>query len=456
MTAPAATPATAPGTRRLSDVEAAFAHTHALLHGTTQVTTQLTLRGVLEPSRLQRAAQGWAAELPVLSLRIERHGAGDGEELWFRPGPRLLPGQIDARTAGREQSLDVLLRRELNSVLPTGGPLWRLCLVADPSAGVTHVLFTRNHAISDGHSTGAIVRALLDRLFDDGNDDRPEGEDAFAVRRLAPDADTLTYRPPVPVTAVNHRPQAEPDPVGFTAAPGWEERSADFVPVELDRGTSVRLRTWWRQHGVTVNQFFAAALAESFGEAAGRDLLRVHTAVSLRGRYDVEAALPDVGCFIGVVHAPVRVGVGDLVSHARAYGAATRAADARWRPPRREHAAIRRSVETLTAARSAPGICITNVGAIDPALGPHVDRVRLFRTVVNRAAANYAVVLHLATLQDTFGVTLAFGAPAVDRALVEQVAAGVSRRAVEAATGWRARGPAAPGTVPRTRAAGAG
>ncbi|MFJ9354359.1 hypothetical protein [Streptomyces mirabilis] len=57
--------------RRLSDVEAAFARTHALMHGTTQVTTHVTVRGDLDPAHFRRGAERWAAELPLLSLRIE-------------------------------------------------------------------------------------------------------------------------------------------------------------------------------------------------------------------------------------------------------------------------------------------------------------------------------------------------------------------------------------------------
>ncbi|MFE2829944.1 hypothetical protein ACFXI6_02555 [Streptomyces mirabilis] len=89
--------------RRLSDVEAAFARTHALMHDTTQVTTHVTVRGDLDPAHFRSGAERWAAELPLLSLRIEE-----------RPDP--LPFAVhrpwDERAAGfvplaftREESL---------------------------------------------------------------------------------------------------------------------------------------------------------------------------------------------------------------------------------------------------------------------------------------------------------------------------------------------------------------
>lgn len=76
-------------------------------------------------------------------------------------------------------------------VLATGGPLWRLHLVHDPGAGAAHLHFTRSHAISDGRSTGAVVRALLDTLFAPTDRASP-----YHVRSVAPNGDELTYRPP--------------------------------------------------------------------------------------------------------------------------------------------------------------------------------------------------------------------------------------------------------------------
>ncbi|MGA5516083.1 SDR family oxidoreductase [Streptomyces pseudogriseolus] len=58
---------------------------------------------------------------------------------------------------------------------------------------------------------------------------------------------------------------------------------------------------------MTVNQFFAAALAESFAVATGRTEVALFTAVSLRKRYTESATLPDVGCFINVLDVPLRL-----------------------------------------------------------------------------------------------------------------------------------------------------
>ncbi|MET7891126.1 phthiocerol/phthiodiolone dimycocerosyl transferase family protein [Streptomyces mirabilis] len=414
--------------RRLSDVEAAFARTHALMHGTTQVTTQVTVRGDLDPQHFRRGAERWAAELPLLSLRIEERPDG----LWFTTGPGPRPGQIRHDPLGAPDSPDDVLRRELNDVLETGGPLWRLRLVRDPDAGASHLYFTRNHAISDGHSTGAVVRALLDALFAS-----TDGVSVHDVRTLPPNGDALTYRPPAPPDAPVGESVPRPDPLPFEAHRPWDERAADFVPLAFTREESLALKSWCRERGVTVNQFFAVALAESYAEATGRSEVNLCTAVSLRRRYEESAELPDVGCFINILNVPVRVGRGDPAEEARDYAAALARADAAWRPPLRDHALIRRAVAETAAARSATGICITNVGVVDPALGPHTARVTGYRTVVNRAGANYAVVLHLGTLGGAFTTALAFGTPSTDPDTVRAVAKALRDRALRPAAARR-------------------
>ncbi|WP_323139010.1 phthiocerol/phthiodiolone dimycocerosyl transferase family protein [Streptomyces mirabilis] len=223
----------------------------------------------------------------------------------------------------------------------------------------------------------------------------------------------------------------------FAAHRPWDERAADFVPLAFTREESLALKSWCRERRVTVNQLFAVALADSYAEATGRSEVNLCTAVSLRRRYEESAELPDVGCFINVLNVPVRVGRGDPADEARDYTAAPARADAAWRPPLRDHTVIRRAVEQTAAARSAAGICITSVGVVDPALGPHTARVTGYRTVVNRVGANYGVVLHLGTLGGAFTTALAFGTPSTDPAAVRAVAKALRDRVLRPAAARR-------------------
>ncbi|MFD9335338.1 hypothetical protein ACFWBF_13155 [Streptomyces sp. NPDC060028] len=436
--------------RELDDIEASFAYMHAELGGSTQVTTHLAVASLFGRAEFARAVEGWVRELPVLALRI-RESADGG--LWFHTGPPPGPEQVrhGALPAGRSPRR--VLREELNEVLETGGPLWRLRALEDVPGGVTHLFFTRNHAISDGFTTGVMAGALLGHLFG------PAPQAAAGPAELPPHRPAFTYRPPryEPPVAGAPAPPAAP-PVSFDAVAPWAERRADYTALDLSASESAEVRAYCAEQGVTVNEFFATALAESFAAATGRTELDLFTAVSLRGRCEQERFLSDPGCRIGVIRAPLRLGDGGPAANAARYRSAFRAADTRWRPPARGHAEIREAVRALAGRDSAPGICITNVGVVDPALGPYAHLVSEFRTVVNRTAANYAVVLHLSTLRGAFGLSLAYGVPSVDRAVVLRTAELLRARALDPRRPGppAVRGPAARGTARRTPVAAAG
>ncbi|WKU46050.1 hypothetical protein Q3V23_19385 [Streptomyces sp. VNUA116] len=461
--------------RKLSDVEASFAYMHALLKGNTQVTTWMSIDAPLGAAELGDAVRRWARRLPLLRARIEER---DGS-LWFAPGPGPGPEQLRHGPVPAGHSPEDLLAEELNDVLPTGGALWRLRAATDEQAGVTHLYFTRNHAISDGHSTGGTLRVLLEELFGAPRNAAPEP--------FSRNGDELTYTAPAP-GAEGLRPLPDaPGPVPgipFAVRAPWEERGTAFVPADLSSAGSEAVKLYCRRRGLTVNQFFATALAESFALATGRDEVEFFTAVSLRRRYAEEESLADLGCFISVARAPLRLGGGSFKEHAEAYRDGFRAADAAWRPQARPHHEIRAAVAAAAAAGSAPGICITNVGPVDASLGAHAGRVTGFRTVVNRTGANYGLVLHLSTFRGAFGLALSYGTPSVDPSVAEgtakllrerlALAAGAASgedprprrpygsvtipatqglRPVPAAAG---RGRAARGTAPRTRPGAAG
>ncbi|MFD9358919.1 hypothetical protein [Streptomyces sp. NPDC060031] len=437
--------------RELDDIEASFAYMHAELGGSTQVTTHLAVASLFGPDEFARAVEGWVRELPVLTLRIRESVDGG---LWFHAGPPPGPEQVrhGALPAGRSPRR--VLREELNEVLETGGPLWRLRALEDVPGGVTHLFFTRNHAISDGFTTGVMAGALLGHLFG-----AAPGPTAAVPAQFPPHPGRFTYRPPryEPPVAGAAAPSAAP-PVPFDRAAPWPQRRADYVALDLSAAESAGVRAYCAEQGVTVNEFFATALAESFAAATDRTELDLFTAVSLRGRCEGARLLADPGCRIGVVRAPLRLGDGGLAANAARYRSAFRAADTEWRPLARDHVEIRGAVRALAGRDSAPGICITNVGVVDPALGPHAQHVSEFRTVVNRTAANYAVVLHLSTFRSVFGLTLAYGAPSVDRGVVLRTADLLRARARDPRRPGplSVRGPAARGTARRTPAAAAG
>ncbi|MCZ1004666.1 hypothetical protein O1M63_53040 [Streptomyces mirabilis] len=221
--------------RRLSDVEAAFARTHALMHGTTQVTTHVTVRGDLDPAHFRRGAERWAAELPLLSLRIEGGPTACGSP----PAPDPGPDRSDTTRPARRN-------RPTTYCAGSSTTCWRPVVHCGGYASSatrargrrtsTSPATTRSRTATP--STGAVVRALLDALFAP-----TDGVGVHDVRTPPPNGDALTYRPPRGRTPPVREFVPRPDRLPFAAHRPWDERAAVFVPLAFTREESLALKS---------------------------------------------------------------------------------------------------------------------------------------------------------------------------------------------------------------------
>ncbi|MCE7045520.1 hypothetical protein [Streptomyces purpurascens] len=374
--------------RRLSDTEATFAYTHALMGGRGGLTTSFTMNGVFSPERVEAAVELWLRRLPLLSLRIEDTGGG---ELWFRQG---TPG-------------------------PSAGErLWGL-RVGRAAEGATRFSLSLHPAICDGHSVGRLVRPLLDALF--GVPGTCAGKED-----LPPDTDELTYESGgVCGVCVPGPARRAVTSYGAGAGPGHGRGRSAGVVRESGGGVTLaigpyetrRLRDWCGARRLTVSGFLATVLADAFARESGRREVTVATAVSLRRRYAERALISEPGCVLGVVRARLRAGGagrdavdagGDLVGRARGHAEVLCSAGRDWRPERRAHTAIRRAVERETEG-GGPELRVTDAGSVDTALGPHAGRVTGFRTMAARGDGALDGTLHLSSFKGALTVGLAVG-----------------------------------------------
>lgn len=404
--------------RKLSDVEASFALMNALLAGNTQVTTLVTLDGEFDPRQVETSVHRLIDLFPFLGTRIVE----DAGILWFFESADRSGIEITHRRLRTGQSPHDLLRLELNDVLPTGGLLWRMRVVMDPGTDQTHFYFTRNHAISDGFSTTKLWGVFL-RLINGA----AMPQDAIQVR-IAPNADALTYRPPEEPAMVEELREAERQTtLPYCVDVPVDERRAEFVSIPFSVAETDEVRAFCKRHGVTVNQFFTAALARGFSQSTGTAETNMFTAVSLRKRYVENEFLSDIGCFINVINPHLPIHDAPLLQVAAYYQTAFCRQDALWRPLGRDHTAIRAAVEEMGQRGYFPGICITNLGVLDIPLQPYLPLVKEFRTVVNRVGANYGVVLHLSMVGGAFTASLAYGSPCMSPSIAEATVAEILR-----------------------------
>jgi hypothetical protein len=400
-------------TRRLCDVEAAFAFMHAGLGGATQVVTQLSLARLFNRAEFQEAVDRWVASVPLLRSAIEQV---DGE-LLFRPAGRRAE-QVMIKSVPQRFDLDEAMGAELNDPLPSFEQPWRLTVLLDPGSRRTHLFFSRTHAISDGASTAHLMRKLLEQL--DAGPRAPEPD--IDVGRVGPDIDTIEFEPPFMAPAAQASASsgcASADAIPLRSPANAADRRSSFLSWQLHAAQAAGFVDWAKRRDYTVNQFLAGALASATGQVLGRDAVNMMTAVSLRPWFP-DAVSRSPGCTIGVV--PSAVGIYTAPSATiESYRAGFLDVLPAWSPPRRAHSDIERQVLGLLHATQAPGVCITNVGAADQALGPHAPIIERYRTIVNRRAANYALVLHVGSLKGAFECALAFGTPSVDPCFAEAV-----------------------------------
>lgn len=388
--------------RGLSDAEAASAYSHALLRGSGRLTASFAVDGVLPLEQVERAVEPWIRRLPSLSLRIEDTG---GAGLRFRQGAH---GPCSVQASAAVDAGD--------DALTEGGRLWRL-RVGHDRGGATRFRLTLHPAICDGYSTARFVRPLLDTLF------ASPGHDARQVpgHALPPDTDALTYEGGGGACSCGAcMPSGSPRRLRRAVTSYAEHgsygggrrerrggRAGDAVTLALTAYESRRLRDWCEARQLTASGFLSTVLADALARETGRKEVTVATSVSLRRRYAERTLIAEPGCVTGAVRVPLRPGTaGDPVGRARAHAAALCAAERAWRPERRGHAGIRRSVERDATGTGVPELRVTDAGSVDTALGPHVGRMTGFRALAASGGGPPGGTLYLSSFKGALTVAL--------------------------------------------------
>lgn len=404
--------------RRLSAIEANMAWHHQLHHGSTQVSTLLSIEMPLPAGRLNAAADALFHRHVLLRAFI----AEASEELWFHEHADRT--RITATEEACESgSAEAVLHEELNMPLDAGHALWRLRLLREPCGRLIHIVFTRHHAISDAHTTNLLLAELTQLLA--GQHPAP------ASPMLSQGADVLWAAGRAAPQACASAPAAAPTAAGAPQPlPHFARRSpsprTDYCLLQLDTALSAALRAHGRQHGVSVNALFGAAFARCFAREAGLERIGFATATSLRGRLIPDVVVADAGCFISVEATVLAPAQADVLETARGYKASLNAAMAAYQPPPLTHAQIRQRLAALAGQDQFGGIGITNMGVVDGACGGQGRMLRL-TTVVNRNAGNAALVLHLTTLGGCFSMAFTHPRGLMDDDLVRRTVAALSR-----------------------------
>lgn len=412
--------------RKLSTIEAGMAYNHALQHGSTQVSTLLSLRTDAAPSQAAAAAQMLFRRHTALRCCIHEE---DGE-LWFHEHGDHARIAVAQGRLPIGASIDAVLHDEMNAPLDAARSLWRLRLLQAEGGQVLHIVFTRHHAISDAHTTNRLL-ADLARLLDGQCGD-------LAAQTLTDGADALWADRPAP-TALPAQPAYafQAQPIAHHADASARPPRTGYRNIALSAEQTQQAHRYCKRYGMTINALFSALLAHAFCEEADLDGVQHFTATSLRNRLVPGERVDDVGCFIAVEGCALPTRHRALVETAARYQSALDASLAAYRPAKVRHADLKARL-AMPAAQFG-GIGITNMGVLDGAVSHRGLAPLRYLTVVSRNACNAAMVLHLYTLHGALHLTFTYPERVMDEAMVEAVALTMLRKlpVEEALTGER-------------------
>ena len=293
-------PATAPVSRPLGDLESFFAWASGR-YGTFTIAAPLLCEGRLDVPRLQRAARRLAERWPILASGITATPSG---RLVLTPLPDLEP---DLRIVPRfgEESWRLVTESLVNEPFPppspsddisAARPLWSLTLLAGASR--SELVLRIHHAVCDGMGIAPFFRALLETYADLERSDAagpkpqplpppleamlPIGARALATLRfLGAEAGHVIRTP---------RPEAAP--------PDCVQRTVvRFGSLSADE-TAALLRAA-KANGMTLNTALCAAALQSLFELLpDRRQICLQTLIDLRRRRALPVAPEQLGLYI--------------------------------------------------------------------------------------------------------------------------------------------------------------
>ncbi|TFY86694.1 hypothetical protein DYL59_21305 [Pseudomonas kairouanensis] len=357
----------------LDETEQRFHQNFLHRDGNTQVTSLLTIPGGVSPLQAMKAFEQLIADYPFLAQKIV---AVDESRYGFVPvdnpvhlSPSAMPASLRA---------DALIKLELNRLLGNEEG-WRAWVVPDALLGRTHILLTRNHAISDGYSTARLVSSLAGYLGAAPPYADSESPGAFHLRLACWGESPLDTGKP------SH---------------------ADFVRLRVTQQAVQRINQLRETSGFTANAIWGGVFAFSYLKHARVPAFDLFTAYSLRDPSQHDQPLTKA-CLIDVRHTTLTDDAPDVLGSIERY--------ARVVTQDRAQLGVRPTPSGGIAAQAArPALAFTNTGVLDRFLTHPQQRVLGFSTVVNRSGGNYDFVLHLGKFNGTWHAALAFSSLKVD------------------------------------------
>lgn len=394
-----------PQQRELGHIETVMAMTHRELRGTTQIAHLIHLRGQIDYTQLQEAANILFDQFAILRCTImESDGAFHFmETLTF---DRIPIRQI---SIGDSSCWRVILDDEADAPLIQTEALWRLTLITSSVGDDTRLVVVGHHAIADWTGLEVLFTQLLFIL-----DRTISGEQMEVVHHdIHPPVDDFLRHPMEAVPAPASRGQ-----IKFVRPAPLACRKTRGQGAMLDAVQYARLQQRCAQENVKLHSLLSAALCQSaYILGLVESPVPVWTPVSLRVFGELRRkSEPDLSCYISVADTPVDVTSGDIWSIARQYEMDL-FRYTRHYCLRRKKIDARALVAQVHAIRDSQaflqGFSITNVGdTVLPVCRNFT--IEDYVTRVNRLAGNFAASVQVDVFKQNLRFTFVYPEPLWD------------------------------------------
>lgn len=396
--------------RKLTSIEAAMAYAHAELGGNTQASFLMSLRGDVSRADCAAPLSALIARQEILSCTIREVA----DDLWFVASDEAGDLPLEEMQVPRSMSVEGALEREAADILDPGRRLWRLRILRESNRGVTHLVLTQHHAITDAATAQAFFTELLGRL-----DAAPSPE---SHETLTPGVDALLPQKEL------HPPSASASarPLAFLSSAALQKRHTGVCIEDLNPAESTKALAVARCANVSLHSILVGLFVDAFCDAIARPFIDVFTAVSLRERLVANQRIDDYGCYICVPACPVDADGGALAAATR-YSESLKATLAKIPAPL-EHFQLRAKMTALRDATHFSGIGVTNLGVIDSLADASRREIIGYRPAVARVGANLALTLHIVRFRSRIHLTLTYPRPLMSDAIVQQTALSMKQR----------------------------
>jgi NRPS condensation-like uncharacterized protein len=226
------------------------------------------IAGTIDEQCFRQALDAMSRVHPLLRAKVVFDNEGGA---WF--SSEDVP-QVPLRTVSRlseRQWLDELKNEARQPFDISRGPLLRCVLVQ--SDDVSDFLVLCNHSICDGMAVADLIRGILSRYAEPGQE----------IRVVTPPVAQEVFRAGISIrwlfsrifaSYANRKWRSSPHRFGpeeySTLYRGyWEGRKPGIVLLEFDKDESRQLQAWCREHGITVGSAVSAACLGAHAELAG-------------------------------------------------------------------------------------------------------------------------------------------------------------------------------------------